>query len=221
MPKNLLKRNIGFPRNLKTDKTYLKHGYIHKTDLDKISMHFDNKSCRFYVYLNQLPDYIVEATKIYQDGKVVRSSGESEDMNKLIAKSVEELEQKIRDLNTAYINESSNIERKKKIAIEFKNSNYENRLNVGIEYTIFIEKIYYKADGTIDKTINVRENSSFESELKNINGEIYDYSEELEYSIKKIQAKLHDSMKDFINKLGSGKELIEAIKSHNLIENKE
>ena len=60
MPKNIVTRGYIFPRNLKKDAMYLNHGYIWKSEQDKISIHFETQSCNFYVYLNQLPSYIVE-----------------------------------------------------------------------------------------------------------------------------------------------------------------
>ena len=220
MPKNIVTRGYIFPRNLKKDAMYLKHGYIWKSEQNKVSIHFETKSCNFYVYLNQLPSYIIENTKLFQEqSKIAQKRGEEDDvMLKLMGKSIDELEKKIKDLINAYVNESSNIERTKKIAIKFDNSlSSDGKLLIGIKYKVFIEKKYLKSDGTINKTINVSDSSVYETEDKNIEGQIFDYSEELVQNIVDIQNKLYTNMDMFIKMLGEGERFLESIKSHNLL----
>ena len=220
MPKNIVTRGYIFPRNLKKDAMYLKHGYIWKSEQNKVSIHFETQSCNFYVYLNQLPSYIIENTKLFQEQSKIaqKRGGEDDAMLKLMGKSIDELEKKIKDLINAYVNESSNIERTKKIAIKFDNSlSSDGKLLIGIKYKVFIEKKYLKSDGTIDKTINVHDSSAYETEDKNIEGQIFDYSEELVQNIVDIQNKLYANMDMFIKMLGEGERFLESIKSHNLL----
>ena len=220
MPKNIVTRGYIFPRNLKKDAMYLKHGYIWKSEQNKVSIHFETQSCNFYVYLNQLPSYIIENTKLFQEQSKIaqKRGGEDDVMLKLMGKSIDELEKKIKDLINAYVNESSNIERTKKIAIKFDNSlSSDGKLLIGIKYKVFIEKKYLKSDGTINKTINVSDSSVYETEDKNIEGQIFDYSEELVQNIVDIQNKLYTNMDMFIKMLGEGERFLESIKSHNLL----
>jgi hypothetical protein len=220
MAKNMLKRNIGYPRNLKKDTMYLKHGYIWKSELDKIAVHFHTQSCKFYILLEQLPEYIIEDTRLYQETSkdILDRAYEGA---KIMDESVSGLEKKIKALFEAYITESSKVTRCKKIAVFLKNYQIHLDANIGVEYQIFSEKTYYKHDGTIDKIVNVDINSNYETELKDIDGEIFDYSEELENNILALQKQMYDSMEVFIKTLGKGNGFISAIASHKkLIENK-
>lgn len=218
MAKNIVTKSYTFPRNLKKDTMYLNYGYIWKTEQDKISIHFETQSCNFYVYLNQLPDYLVEDTKLFQEQSKIaqKRGGENDDMLRLMGKSVEELEKKIKDLINAYISESTNIEKTKKIAIKFDNLLLNGKLLIDIKYKIFIEKKYLKSDGTIDKIINVSD-SVYETEDKNVEGQIFDYNEELVQNIIDIQNKLYANMNMFIKMLGNGEKFLESIKTHNLL----
>jgi len=221
MPKNLLKRKINFPRNLQKDEMYLKHGYIWKTELDSVSVHFNNQTCDFYIFLEQLPEYIIEKTKIYQTHHTRTYFGDNS-KSIILAKSVGELEKKIKDLFLAYIVESSDIKKNKKIAIKFYNGQFEKELNISIKYTVFIEKVYFNEDGEISKIVNVKDdNGSYDSEIKNIDGIVYDYTEELEDAIKEIQGKLNESMDLFISKLDNSDSILELVKdSQHLLEQK-
>lgn len=69
----------------------------------------------------------------------------------------------------------------------------------------------------VDKIINICNLSTYETEDKNIEGQIFDYNEELEQNIIDIQNKLYANMDMFIKMLGEGERFLESIKSHNLL----
>ena len=199
MPKNLLKRNVLEPRNLEKDNMYLKYGYKMKSEFVKYSIHFTNSTCEFYIYRDQFPEYIIQKISSVPN-LFSKGGGEDDSEYRMSAESIPRLEQKIKDVFSLYLNEYIKIKRNKKIMLSFRNDLSQDSVNIGIKYIVFIEKVYFGLDGNASQTKNVSlERDERLIDLSHHNGELFDYSEELENKIKSMQKNLSSNMKTFVD----------------------
>lgn len=216
-----MKVDLFQPYEIKDNDSDIAKNHFHRrtqSSPTKYSFHFDTKlnGGSFYIEWEQIPQFIMDKTELYRSNLGYK---------KLYAPSAKELRRKINELFEAYMREYSNIIYVKKIGIELRNylnngAGNNEELSIGIRYIVFYTKTYYSENGNIFKEINVKSEDTYSSETKTSGYDIYDYSEELEDSIKGLQRTMFNGMKEFISKLGSKEDILEHFQKHNLLENK-